>query len=67
MRKEKEKSKIISEGIVVGCNRVPVEGRVVERMVGMGYDGGRVRKEVEANRHNGITAAYYLLLKKLEK
>lgn len=54
-------------GIIVGYNQIPVDSRIVDHMMQLGYSADRVRHEVEANRHNSTTAAYYLLLKKLVK
>lgn len=64
MRKHSQGS---SKGLLVGYNVIPVEERIMQQLHQLGYDTGQVRTAVQANIHNSITAAYYLLLKKFVK
>ena len=48
-------------------DKIEAEGRLVEMLTRNGYEAGQVRTYVANNRHNHITAHYYLLKKKAER
>lgn len=52
-----------NKGIVVGYNKIPIDPSILKGM-GKEYNPEYVSKCLEANRHNSITTAYYLTLKK---
>ena len=51
-------------GIIIGYHRIPVDQRILNEVVRLGFSEDFTRKCLEANRHNGATTAYYLLMKK---
>jgi 5'-AMP-activated protein kinase catalytic alpha subunit len=56
-----------STGIMVGYDRMPVDLEVLGRLAALGHDIEHAQRAIEANRHNSVTTAYYLLMKKLRK
>lgn len=54
----------ISKGLVLGYHEVPIDKVLIEQVVSFGYDEETAIKSVLTNRHNKITALYYLLLAK---
>ena len=52
-------------GIVVGKNVILVDQLVIDVMKDKGLDGQLVATFVGHNRHNGLTAYYYLLKNKI--
>lgn len=51
-------------GILVGYDYIPVDTNILKQLEEFGYDIEHAKKCIEANKHNNITTAYYLLLKK---
>ena len=56
--------KDISPGIMVGKDKIKVDLETVNRLDQYGFNLEYARKCIEANKHNHVTATYYLLLKK---
>lgn len=54
----------VSLGILVGYDNISVDHGILKQLEKFGYDLEHTRKCLEANKHNHITSAYYLLLKK---
>ncbi|CAD8190946.1 unnamed protein product [Paramecium octaurelia] len=54
----------ISPGIIVGYNRMPIDDSVVDSLSQQGYDKEYIIKCLDANKHNDVTTAYYLALKR---
>ena len=52
-----------SPGIIVGFNRMPIDYDILKNIKEIGYDPDYAEKCIDANKHNHITTAYYLLLK----
>lgn len=59
------KSQHEAKGIVVGKDAMPIDNTVVKRMTKFDFDPVQTRTYVLNNRHNHITAMYYLLMKKM--
>ena len=53
-----------SRGTIVGIDPVPIDPSILNGLAGYGINVEYARKCLEANKHNHITATYYLLLKK---
>lgn len=51
-------------GTIVGIDPVPLDPVILESLSEYGIDVEYARKCLEANKHNHLTATYYLLLKK---
>lgn len=60
-------SRYAVSGIIVGKDPIVAAEKLVQRMEKQGLDGAQIRNYVANNRHNHITAYYYLLKKKAEK
>ena len=59
---------ITNPGLIVGYNRIPIDKRVIEQTAQtMSIQPDYTIKCVEANRHNNVTTAYYLMFKKFIK
>lgn len=56
--------KPIDEGIIIGFNKIPIDGEVLGQLRYLNLDIDHVVKCLEANRHNNATTSYYLSLKK---
>jgi 5'-AMP-activated protein kinase catalytic alpha subunit len=56
----------VGAGILVGKDQIDVNERLVQRMAKDGLDPHQIKSYVASNRHNYITAYYYLLKKKAE-
>ena len=58
-----------AKGIVVGSDAVPADEAVIATMKKMGVtaESSQIKTYIGNNRHNHITAFYYLLKKKAEK
>mmetsp|Transcript_11026 Transcript_11026/g.11074 ORF Transcript_11026/g.11074 Transcript_11026/m.11074 type:complete len:318 (-) Transcript_11026:159-1112(-) len=54
----------VSLGILVGYDNISVDQSILKQLEKFGYDLEHTRKCLEANKHNHVTSAYYLLLKK---
>lgn len=59
----KQHEDIQYSGIVVGSDQIPVDERLLSKLIELGFDGEYSIKWIEANNHNNITATYSLLLK----
>lgn len=57
----------VPQGLVVGFHRMPIDNSILAQLSGFGFDLDYAAKCIDANKHNHITTAYYLLLKKLLK
>lgn len=57
----------IANGIIVGKDTIQVEESIAKKMASNGIDMNQIKNYVPNNRHNHITAYYYLLKKKAEK
>lgn len=57
----------VANGIIVGKDPIEVDERLVRIMQKHGVDPAQIKNYVTNNRHNHITAFYYLLKKKAEK
>lgn len=51
-------------GIIVGSDQIPANELLLNKCIELGYEGDYALKWIEANKHNGVTATYNLLLKK---
>ena len=51
----------------MGKDTIEPNERIVQRMEKIGIDPAQIRNYVANNRHNHITAHYYLMKNKLEK
>lgn len=61
------KHKIEPKGIIVGKDQIVPDESIVKRMEQLEFDPIQTRTYVINNRHNHVTATYYLLQKKYEK
>jgi 5'-AMP-activated protein kinase catalytic alpha subunit len=57
-------SNFVAQGLIVGYHRMPIDEDIINTMVSYDYDQEYSKKCIDANKHNHITTAYYLLLKK---
>ena len=56
------------KGIQVGVDPVPIDQGILDRMEQeFNIEKGYSRRCIQANKHNEVTASYYLLLKELKK
>jgi hypothetical protein len=55
-----------AEGITIGQDAVHVDERLVTLMQSKGYNPTMIRNNIINNRHNSLTAHYYLLQKKTQ-
>lgn len=55
------------KGIIIGKDMITVDNSVIKKMEKYDFDPVQTRTYVINNRHNHVTAMYYLLLKKMEK
>ena len=55
-----------ARGIIVGVDPIPVNMQLIEELVTLGFDREHAIKCVKNNRHNHLTATYYLIMKKGE-
>lgn len=56
-----------AKGLIVGRDTLIADELVVSEMAKLNMDPAQVRTYIAHNRHNHITAHYFLLKKKLEK
>lgn len=54
----------VSPGILVGYDYITVDQSILKKLEDYSLDTQHAQKCIEANKHNHITTAYYLLLKK---
>jgi 5'-AMP-activated protein kinase catalytic alpha subunit len=54
----------IQPGILIGYDHIIVDMDILKQLEKYGYNLDYTRKCLEANKHNDVTTAYYLLLKK---
>jgi len=54
----------IPKGIILGYHEVSIDPLVLEQVVALGFNKELARSSVQNNRHNKITALYYLFLRK---
>ena len=54
----------ISKGTIVGIDPMPIDPEILSQLAQFGINADYARKCIEANKHNHITATYYLCLKK---
>jgi ATP-dependent helicase YprA (DUF1998 family) len=47
---------------VVGVNNIPVDEKILQMTVRLGFEKEYVRKCIETNRHNAATTAYFLVM-----
>lgn len=52
------------KGVIVGVDPVPIDPEILHGLSNYNINVEYARKCLEANKHNHITATYYLLLKK---
>ena len=57
----------VPKGLIVGYHEVPMDEMVLEHVEGFGFEKEVIRKSVAGNKHNRITALYYLLLQKFTR
>ncbi|CAG9333437.1 unnamed protein product [Blepharisma stoltei] len=55
-----------SEGILVGYQSIPINLDILNKLEPFGFDLNYCQSCIEANKHNNLTTAYYLLLKKYQ-
>ena len=58
------------KGLFVGVNKIPIDDEIISQMNEnpvLDMDEHDIRRSLMLNKHNGATASYYLLLKKLIK
>lgn len=60
----KQHEDIHYHGIIVGSDQIPVDEKLLNKCIELGYEGDYALKWIEANKHNSVTATYNLLLKK---
>ena len=53
-----------SKGVIIGQDPAPIDPEILESLKKFDINVDYARKCLEANKHNHITATYYLLLKK---
>lgn len=56
----------MSEGIIIGYNQIPIEGKILEMMKEYGFESEYTQQCLDANKHNHATTTYYLFLKRLK-
>jgi 5'-AMP-activated protein kinase catalytic alpha subunit len=61
------KTKNELKGIIIGKDQITPDDNIIKRMEKHDFDPVQIRTYVMNNRHNHITAAYYLFQKKIEK
>jgi len=54
----------IQPGILIGYDHIIVDLKILKKLEQYGYNLDYSKKCLEANKHNNVTTAYYLLLKK---
>jgi 5'-AMP-activated protein kinase catalytic alpha subunit len=54
----------IQPGILIGYDHIVVDVEILKQLEKYGYNLDYCKKCLEANKHNNVTTAYYLLLKK---
>lgn len=54
----------MNSGIIVGYHRIPVDKVILQKLEEFKFDIEYAERCIEANKHNHMTTAYYLLLKK---
>ncbi|CAD8143364.1 unnamed protein product [Paramecium pentaurelia] len=54
----------IPQGIIIGYSRIPIDEDIVDQLAQKGYSADYIKKCLDANKHNNLTTAYFLLLKK---
>ena len=52
------------KGVIVGIDPIPVDPLILDQMEELNIDIDYAKKCLDANKHNHISATYYLLLKK---
>lgn len=57
----------ISDGILIGYSTIPINSNVLSKLEKYNFDLNYSQRCIEANKHNHITTAYYLLLKKYKE
>ena len=57
------------KGIIVGSDSIPADQSVINTMIKMGVNAeqSQIKNYISNNRHNHVTAFYYLLKKKAQK
>ena len=61
------KPKYEARGIIVGKDQIIAGDNVIRRMEKTDFDPVQIRTYVLNNRHNHVTASYYLFQRKMEK
>lgn len=61
------KPKYEARGIIVGKDQIIADDNIIRRMEKHDFDPVQIRTYVLNNRHNHVTATYYLFQRKLEK
>ncbi len=57
----------LNEGLLRDITVIPIDEKILIKMMEYGFDKEEARLNLLANRHNHITTTYYLLLKKIVK
>ncbi|CAD8141859.1 unnamed protein product [Paramecium octaurelia] len=54
----------IPQGIIIGYSRIPIDDAIVDQLATKGFSSDYIKKCLDANKHNNLTTAYFLILKK---
>ncbi|XP_001347011.1 SNF1-related protein kinase (macronuclear) [Paramecium tetraurelia strain d4-2] len=54
----------IPQGIIIGYSRIPIDDAIVDQLATKGFNSDYIKKCLDANKHNNLTTAYFLILKK---
>ncbi|CAD8136584.1 unnamed protein product [Paramecium pentaurelia] len=54
----------IPQGIIIGYSRIPIDDAIVDQLIIKGFNSDYIKKCLDANKHNNLTTAYFLILKK---
>ncbi|CAD8052220.1 unnamed protein product [Paramecium sonneborni] len=54
----------IPQGIIIGYSRIPIDDAIVDQLTIKGFNSDYIKKCLDANKHNNLTTAYFLILKK---
>ncbi|CAD8043577.1 unnamed protein product [Paramecium primaurelia] len=54
----------IPQGIIIGYSRIPIDDAIVDQQIIKGFNSDYIKKCLDANKHNNLTTAYFLILKK---
>ncbi|OMJ69520.1 hypothetical protein SteCoe_32751 [Stentor coeruleus] len=54
----------ISEGLILGYDNIPIDSEIIKNLRVYNIDSNIAYKSIESNKHDNVTTAYYLTLKK---